>query len=46
MIDTFGPIGVESTLIDDLSTAMNTLRGNRDTLISVLELFLKDSVIN
>lgn len=46
MIDAFGPTGTEGVYEAGLQTAMRTLRDNRDTLISVLEPFLKDPVID
>ena len=42
MQDSFGPTGPEGVFSNGLQTAMRTLRGNRDTLLSVLEPFLKD----
>lgn len=46
MIDAMGPTGWEGTYHGGLTDAMKTLRGNRDTLLSVLEPFLKDPVID
>lgn len=46
MLDAFGPTGADGTFTGCLTTAMSTLRGNRDTLLSVLEPFLKDPVID
>ena len=46
MIDAFGPTGAEGLYASGLQTAMRTLRDNRDTLLSVLEPFLKDPVID
>jgi serine/threonine-protein kinase ATR len=46
MLDAFGPTGAEGVFTSGLQTAMRTLRDNRDTLLSVLEPFLKDPVID
>ena len=46
MIDAFGPTGFEGAYRGGLTSAMTTLRNNRDTLLSVLEPFLKDPVID
>jgi len=46
MIDAFGPTGPEGLYSSGLKTAMRTLRDNRDTLLSVLEPFLKDPIID
>ena len=46
MIDAFGPTGHEGTYRGGLTAAMSTLRDNRDTLLSVLEPFLKDPIID
>ena len=46
MIDAFGPTGAEGAYSGGLVVAMSTLRDNRDTLLSVLEPFLKDPVID
>ena len=46
MIDAFGPTGYEGTYRGGLNSAMTTLRENKDTLLSVLEPFLKDPVID
>lgn len=46
MIDAMGPTGWEGTYRGGLTAAMRTLRDNRDTLLSVLEPFLKDPVID
>lgn len=46
MIDAFGPSGADGVYTAGLETAMRTLRGNRDILLSVLEPFLKDPVID
>jgi serine/threonine-protein kinase ATR len=46
MVDAFGPTGADGVYSGGLQTAMRTLRDNRDTLLSVLEPFLKDPVID
>ena len=46
MLDAFGPTGAEGLYTSGLQTAMTTLRDHRDTLLSVLEPFLKDPVID
>lgn len=46
MLDAFGPTGADGVFSGGLKTAMRTLRDNRDTLLSVLEPFLKDPVID
>ena len=46
MQDAFGPTGPDGVFSSGLQTAMRTLRGNRDTLLSVLEPFLKDPIID
>jgi serine/threonine-protein kinase ATR len=46
MQDAFGPTGADGLYSSGLQTAMRTLRDNRDTLLSVLEPFLKDPVID
>ncbi len=46
MLDAFGPTGADGIFSDTLYKAMHTLRDNRDTLLSVLEPFLKDPVID
>ena len=46
MVDAFGPTGADGIYSSGLQTAMRTLRDNRDTLLSVLEPFLKDPVID
>ncbi len=45
MVDAFGPSGYEGTYRGGLTSAMKTLRDHRDTLLSVLEPFLKDPII-
>lgn len=46
MIDAFGPIGADGVYTGGLKAAMTTLRDNRDTLLSVLEPFTKDPIID
>jgi serine/threonine-protein kinase ATR len=46
MVDALGPCGVDGMYTGALVESMNTLRKNKDTLLSVLEPFLKDPVIN
>lgn len=46
MIDAFGPVGADGIYTSSLRDAMRTLRSNRDTLLSVLEPFVKDPVID
>ena len=46
MIDAFGPSGADGIYKASLQTAMRILRDNRDLLLSVLEPFLKDPVID
>ena len=46
MVDAFGPVGPDGIYKAGLVTAMTTLRGNRDTLLSVLEPFLKDPIFD
>lgn len=46
MVDAFGPTGVDGVFRSGLKSAMTTLRDNRDTLLSVLEPFVKDPVID
>lgn len=46
MVDAFGPTGVDGVFRQGLKSAMTILRDNRDTLLSVLEPFLKDPVID
>jgi serine/threonine-protein kinase ATR len=46
MLDAFGPTGADGIYTAGLQAAMRTLRANRDTLLSVLEPFLKDPVID
>ena len=46
MIDAFGPVGADGLYTSCMKEAIGTLRSNRDTLLSVLEPFLKDPVID
>lgn len=46
MLDAFGPTGADGLYAGALTESMRTLRENRHTLLSVLEPFLKDPVIN
>ena len=46
MIDAFGPVGVDGIFTGSLQSAMGTLRDNRGTLLSVLEPFLNDPIID
>lgn len=46
MVDAFGPTGADGLYTGALVESMKTLRQNKDTLLSVLEPFLKDPVIN
>jgi serine/threonine-protein kinase ATR len=46
MVDAMGPTGWEGTYRGGLISAMKTIRDNRDILLSVLEPFVKDPVID
>lgn len=46
ILDAFGPTGADGMFTGALIESMRTLRKNRDTLLSVLEPFLNDPVIN
>ena len=46
MLDAFGPTGADGTFTGGLAESMRTLRDNKDVLLSVLEPFLKDPVID
>lgn len=46
MLDAFGPTGADGVYSQSLQAALETLRNNRDTLLSVLEPFIKDPVID
>lgn len=46
MIDAFGPVGTDGIYAASLKDALGTLRQNKDTLLSVLEPFVTDPVID
>lgn len=46
MLDGFGPTGADGVFTGGLTSAMTTLRQNRDVLLSVLEPFIRDPVID
>lgn len=46
MVDAFGPTGADGIYSCNLKVAMSILRENRDTLLSVLEPFVRDPIIN
>jgi len=46
MLDAFGPTGADGIYSGSMKNAMSVLRENRDTLLNVLEPFLKDPVID
>lgn len=46
MVDAFGPSGADGVYSSNLKKAMRILRDNRDTLLSVLEPFTNDPIIN
>jgi serine/threonine-protein kinase ATR len=46
MLDAFGPSGADGVYSGSLKAAMSTLRDHRDTLLSVLEPFINDPVID
>lgn len=46
MIDAFGPTGADGTFTGGLAASIRTLRDNKDVLLSVLEPFLNDPVID
>jgi serine/threonine-protein kinase ATR len=46
IIDAFGPTGADGAFCGGLTASMQTLRDNKDVLLSVLEPFLKDPVID
>jgi len=46
MLDAFGPVGADGAFTGGMISAMATLRDNRDILLSVLEPFIKDPVID
>lgn len=46
MLDAFGPTGADGMFSSGMETSLGILRENRDTLLSVLEPFIKDPVID
>lgn len=46
MLDAFGPVGADGAFTGGMVSAMTTLRDNRDILLSVLEPFIKDPIID
>jgi serine/threonine-protein kinase ATR len=46
MIDAFGPTGSDGMFKRGMEYSLEILRGNQDTLLSVLEPFIKDPVID
>ena len=46
MLDAFGPTGSDGMFSSGMETSLEILRENRDTLLSVLEPFIKDPVID
>jgi len=46
MIDAMGPVGCNGMFSASMKFAMRTLRENRDTLLSVLEPFINDPIID
>lgn len=46
MVDAMGPNGVEGTFRRTMEVTMSLLRDNRDTLMSVLEPFLRDPTVS
>jgi serine/threonine-protein kinase ATR len=46
MLDAFGPTGADGVYSTSLHQTMTTLRENRDTLLSVLEPFVNDPIID
>lgn len=46
MIDGFGPVGAEGMYKSGMESSFEILRENKDTLLSVLEPFIKDPVID
>jgi serine/threonine-protein kinase ATR len=46
VLDAFGPTGADGVFSSSLRLVMGTLRDNRDTLLSVLEPFIKDPIID
>jgi serine/threonine-protein kinase ATR len=46
MLDAFGPTGADGMFRSGMESSLGILRENRDTLLSVLEPFIKDPVID
>lgn len=46
MLDAFGPTGSDGMFSSGMETCLKVLRNNRDTLLSVLEPFVKDPIID
>lgn len=46
MLDAFGPTGADGIFKSGMESSLDILRKNRDTLLSVLEPFIKDPVID
>lgn len=46
MLDAFGPTGADGVFRSGMESSLGILRKNRETLLSVLEPFIKDPVIN
>lgn len=46
MLDALGPVGADGAFRGGMISAMATLRNNRDILLSVLEPFIKDPIID
>lgn len=46
MLDAFGPTGADGMFSSGMESCLEILRDNRDTLLSVLEPFIKDPVID
>jgi len=46
MLDAFGPTGADGMFSSGMESCLGILRENRDTLLSVLEPFIKDPVID
>lgn len=46
MLDAFGPTGADGMFSNGMECSLEVLRENRDTLLSVLESFIKDPVID
>lgn len=46
MLDAFGPVGADGAFTGGMISAMTTLWNNRDILLSVLEPFIKDPIID